>query len=70
MMYALGTSDGLVRLAGCQFLSGKQVADEEPGEESLDPMQSMQAAHGANGTMTGKAEQPVSKPRISFPSMR
>jgi len=66
MMYALGTSDGLVRLAGCQFLSGKQVADEEPGEESLgDPMQ---AVHGANGTAMGRAEQP--KPRISFPSMR
>jgi hypothetical protein len=68
MMYALGTADGLVRLAGCQFLSGKQMADEELGEGAVSDH--MQASLAANGATTWKTELPVSKPRISFPSMR
>lgn len=59
MMYALGTADGIVRLAGCQFSSGKQDADDE-----LAGMTS--GLHNLNG----KSEKLASKPHISFPTMR
>lgn len=59
MMYALGTADGIVRLAGCRFSSGKQGADEEvPDSGAL--------LHTSNG----KAEQLPSKSPVSFPTMR
>ncbi len=57
MMYGFGTADGLVRLIGCQFSSGKQEEDEVVGRESVS-------------TFNGMAEQLPSKPRINFPTMQ
>jgi len=72
MMYAFGAADGLVRLAGCQSLSVNQEEGKLlVGKIGNDTVQSVQAAaHGINGAMTGKEENPSSNPRISFPSMR